>query len=84
MSNVVKKVGQQLGVVKKKKEAPRPVAMAAPEPVAPVIGTTEQRAEAARRRSRRGGRRGLMYASRLGGGERRGTAQEEQTTLGPM
>ena len=87
MSNVVKKVGGAVGLVKKKK-AP---SMAVADLAATAAGTsveemagklTAQRAEraaAAKRRGRRAGRRGLMMAGRLGGG---GQEEETKTTLG--
>lgn len=87
MSNVVKKVGGAVGLVKKKK-AP---SMAVADLAATAAGTsveemagklTAQRAEraaAAKRRGRRVGRRGLMMAGRLGGG---GQEEETKTTLG--
>lgn len=68
--------GKAIGIAQKKgiiSEVP-------PEPVTPVADTPEQRAEAARRRVRRSGRRGLMTPGRtLGGGSDQGT----KTTLGP-
>lgn len=45
-----------------------------------VAATPEQRADAARRRARRSGRRGLMTAGRLGGGG--GQAGADKNTLG--
>lgn len=86
MSNVVKKVvkkaGRAVGVSPKKKAAaaiapkPAPIEKA---PTEPVMAERAQRAEAARRRGRRVGRRGLMMAGRLGGG---GQEEETKTTLG--
>ena len=48
-----------------------------PAEVAPVEATLDERAAAATRRARRGGRRALLSAGRLGGGTEGG-----QTTLG--
>ena len=90
MSNVVKKVGGAVGIGPKKK-AP---SMAVADLAATAAGTSvekmadkltvqkaakSERAEAARRRGRRVGRRGLMMAGRLGGG---GREEETKTTLG--
>jgi hypothetical protein len=48
-----------------------------PKDIAPVaVATLDERAAAASKRARRGGRRALLSAGRLGGGE------GEQTTLG--
>lgn len=90
MSNVVKKVGGAVGLVKKKK-AP---SMAVADLAATAAGTSveemaskltaqkasrSERAAAAKRRGRRVGRRGLMMAGRLGGGDEQ---EETKTTLG--
>jgi hypothetical protein len=90
MSNVVKKVGRAVGVGPKKKTPSMPVAdlaaTAAGTSVEEMAGkltaqkaARSERAEAARRRGRRVGRRGLMMAGRLGGG---GEQEETKTTLG--
>lgn len=59
-----------------KKSAPAPAPTPVPE-AAPVESTRDQRAAAARMRSRRAGRRALLGGDRLGGGDEGG-----QTTLG--
>lgn len=70
------------GVVKvlsgKKKKAPEPEIQQEPEQaIQPIEATREERASAAAMRARRGGRRALLSAGRLGGGTEGG-----QTTLG--
>jgi hypothetical protein len=88
---VFTKIAKSTGIVKENKFAQGMVKAGAEleagrdptdkAPVAPVASTPEQRAEAARRKSRRSGRRSLMMAGRLGGGDGAGRG-EDQTTLG--
>jgi len=95
MSNVVKKVGGAIGVGPGRKKPSNTVAMAelatgttvkqlADQIAAPATPVqTAAQAGAAAARKRRGGRtgqRGLLYASRLGGG---GGQQDQRDTLGP-
>ena len=82
------KVVTESGLIKKVPKAVQPLAKAGaeleagrdPTDKAPMVGTPEQRAAAAKRRARRSGRRGLMTAGRLGGGG--GQAGEDKNTLG--
>jgi hypothetical protein len=86
---IMMKVATESGIIKKVPKVLQPLAKAGaeleagrdPTDKAAMVGTPEQRADAARRRARRSGRRGLMTAGRLGGGGG-GQAGEEKNTLG--
>lgn len=80
------KLARGAGLVKKKGPAAQIINTAATVAGADVKGMADklrsergERGEAARRRGRRIGRRGLMMAGRLGGG---GQEEETKTTLG--
>jgi len=85
MSNVIKKVlpggsGKKKGSDTQTADLAATAAGTSVEEMAgKLTAQRSERAEAARRRGRRSGRRGLMMAGRLGGG---GEQEETKTTLG--
>lgn len=83
--NMMTRIATKAGILKKVPKVLQPLAKAGAELEAgrdptDKVGTPEQRAEAARRRMRRSGRRALMTAGRLGGGSDQ--AGEGKNTLG--